>query len=201
MDAIPDDQDYPYPGLPAVDATRYTLVDRSRLDSTASLQGKLVAHATRVLDEDGATLAIVQSGTRPDGSSFANRSLYRRAESGDQATLLLIERFNRALNAHDAAAMLALMTPDCVFENTSPAPDGERFVGRAAVAEFWRQFFAQAPAATILIEDLTAVGDRAVQRWTYRWAEDGATPGHVRGVDLLQIEDGKLAAKYSYVKG
>jgi hypothetical protein len=34
--------------------------------------------------------------------------------------LPLIIRFNDALNARDVDAMMALMTADCVFENTTP---------------------------------------------------------------------------------
>ena len=44
--------------------------------------------------------------------------------------------------------------------------------------------------------------DRAVVRWTYRWAADRPSdPGHVRGVDIIRVRDGKVAEKLSYVKG
>ena len=157
----------------------------------------MIAHARRVLLADGAQMEIVQSGLRPEGGAFANRSLYLRAETGEQGTLLLLERFNRALNAHDTAGMMALLSTECVFENTMPPPDGERIVGQAAVAAFWRTFFMQAPAAHIQIEELVAAGDRAFQRWVYDWGAGG----HVRGVDIFRIESGKIAEKLSYVKG
>ena len=35
-----------------------------------------------------------------------------------------------------------------------------------------------------------------MQRWRYEW--DG---GHVRGVDVFRVRDGKVAEKLSYVKG
>jgi predicted SnoaL-like aldol condensation-catalyzing enzyme len=202
IDAIPDGREHPYAG-PGVDSICYTLVDAVTLDSTASLAGRVIAHARRVLQEGGAVMEIVQSGPLPGGGRFANRSLYRRADAGagagagEQATLLLLERFNRALNAHDVGAMMALMTDPCVFENTWPPPAGERFVGQAAVAEFWRTLFAGAPAANIRLEELVAAGDRAFGRWVYRWGEDG----FVRGVDIFRIADGKIAEKLSYVKG
>lgn len=203
IDALPDGQEHPYTG-PGVDAVCYTLVDAATLDSTALLAGQVVAHARRRLLA-GAGMEIVQSGSRPDGSRFANRSLYRRAGSGEQATLLLLERFNRALNAHDVAGMMALMSAGCVFETTWPPPDGERLAGQEAVAAYWRQFFAGAPAANIEIEELAAAGDRAWGRWRYRWGEDG----YVRGVDIFRIEfddepggtGGRIAEKLSYVKG
>ena len=34
----------------------------------------------------------------------------------------LVTRFNDALNAHDVDGMMALMSDDCIFENTYPPP-------------------------------------------------------------------------------
>jgi hypothetical protein len=39
-----------------------------------------------------------------------------------------------------------------------------------------------------------------VVRWVYHWVRDGV-PGHVRGVDVFLLRDGKVAEKRSYVKG
>ncbi len=51
-------------------------------------------------------------------------------------------------------------------------------------------------------EEIFASGDRCVVRWLYRWAADEAgKPGHVRGVDIFRVRDGKVAEKLSYVKG
>jgi ketosteroid isomerase-like protein len=112
-----------------------------------------------------------------------------------------IERFNEAFNRHDVGAMMALMTEDCLFENTYPPPDGEQFVGAAAVRTFWEQFFAGSPRAIITPEDLFACGDRCTVRWVYRWIADDGSPGHVRGVDVFRVRDGLVAEKCSYVKG
>jgi ketosteroid isomerase-like protein len=109
----------------------------------------------------------------------------------------LLDDFNAAFNRHDIDAMMALMTEDCRFENTDPPPSGERFDGQAAVRQFWADFFRAAPRARIDIEDMFACGDRAAQCWVYHWAEDG----FVRGVDVFRLRDGKIAEKFSYVKG
>ena len=53
-----------------------------------------------------------------------------------------IQRFHDALNRRDLDALSDLITDDCVFEATSPAPDGTRHVGRQAVLEACRAFFA-----------------------------------------------------------
>ena len=44
-------------------------------------------------------------------------------------------------------------------------------------------------------------GDRATQRWRYEWTNEDGTSGHVRGVDVVRLEDGKVSEKLSYVKG
>lgn len=118
----------------------------------------------------------------------------------DDATRAAIERFNAAFDRHDLEAVMAAMTPDAVFENTRPAPDGTRVEGAAAVREAFAAFFERSPQASFETEELVVAGDRAVVRWTYRWVREGQ-PGHVRGVDVFRVRDGKVAEKLSYVKG
>jgi uncharacterized protein (TIGR03086 family) len=101
----------------------------------------------------------------------------------------------------DLDAIMALMTPDCVFESTSPAPDGERFEGAEAVRERWRQLFADTQDPQLQTEESVVLGDRAIVRWRFSWAEADGSRGHVRGVDVLRLRDGKVAEKLSYVKG
>lgn len=116
------------------------------------------------------------------------------------ATRATIDRFNEAFNRHDVDAIMALMTPDCVFDNTRPAPDGDRLRGQAAVRAFWVAMFERSPQARFEAEEIVALGDRCVVRWVYHWVRDGQ-PGHVRGIDLFRVEDGRVAEKLSYVKG
>lgn len=112
-----------------------------------------------------------------------------------------IERFNEAFNQHDVDGMMALMSEDCVFENTYPPPDGERFVGQAAVRRFWEQFFRDSPHAHIHIEDLFACAERAAQNWVYTWVDAQGRQGHIRGVDVFHLREGVITAKLSFVKG
>jgi steroid delta-isomerase-like uncharacterized protein len=116
-------------------------------------------------------------------------------------TLKLIHNFHDALNRHEVDAMMALMSDDCVFENTFPAPDGTRYQGQAAVRGFWEEFFTNSPQAYIEIEEIFALNERGVIRWRYRWTNADATEGHVRGVDVFRIANDKIIEKLSYVKG
>ena len=116
------------------------------------------------------------------------------------STLDVINRFNDAINRHDGAAVAALLTEDTVFENTGPVPDGTRIEGKAAVAAFWDKWFAGNPDAKFEAEEVIVAGDHCTVRWIYRKMRDGK-PWHLRGIDVFTVRDGKVAAKYAYVKG
>jgi ketosteroid isomerase-like protein len=124
----------------------------------------------------------------------------QNSDSVSSATRTTIERFNDAFNRHDADALSPLLTDDTVFEDTSPAPDGQRTEGKAAVVAFWRAWFAKNPDATFDAEDMIVCGDRAIVLWVYRKMR-GGQPWHLRGVDVFTVRDGKIAAKLAYVKG
>ena len=118
-----------------------------------------------------------------------------------QHTIQIVSSFNDALNAHDVDAMMRLMTQDCVFESTWPAPDGTRYEGQTPVRAFWHEFFGASQDQTIETEEIWATGNRCVMRWVYRWTEADGTRRHVRGVDIYTVRGGLVAAKLSYVKG
>jgi ketosteroid isomerase-like protein len=107
----------------------------------------------------------------------------------------VVEAFGAAWAAHDLDAALAFVTDDCVFDATGPAPDGKRHVGRDAIRKGWQAIFDDL-SSRFDAEETFSVGDRVVQRWRYSW--DG---GHIRGVDVFTVRDGKVAEKLSYVKG
>jgi ketosteroid isomerase-like protein len=118
----------------------------------------------------------------------------------ESATRVVLE-FNEAFNRHDVAGMMRLMSEDCIFENTAPAPDGTVYSGKEAVTRFWEDFFRQSPHAHIEIEEIFGMGNRSIMRWRYHWIDETGNKGHVRGVDIFQVRDGLIYQKLSYVKG
>lgn len=76
--SIPDGEPHPYEDPAVADTLTTTLVDARTLDTAPIKDGRVVAHGRRVLSEDGRTMTITQSGTRPDGTPFANVSVYER---------------------------------------------------------------------------------------------------------------------------
>lgn len=109
--------------------------------------------------------------------------------------LAIVEAFGTAWADHDLDGALAMVTDDCVFDATGPAPDGTRCVGVDAIRTVWGPIFDD-PTSKFEAEETFEAGDRVVQRWRYSF--EG---GHVRGVDLFRVRGGKVAEKLSYVKG
>ena len=118
-----------------------------------------------------------------------------------EGPLRIVLEFNEAFNRHDVAGMMELMSEDCVFENTDPAPDGTVYAGKARVTQFWQDFFRDSPQAHIEVEEIFGLGMRCIMRWRYEWVDAAGTKGHVRGVDIFQVKNGLIAEKLSYVKG
>lgn len=137
-----------------------------------------IANALRLLEDQGDVLGMVT----------------------EHEILAAIARLNEAWNVVDLDAAMDAMTDDCIFENTSPAPDGQRLEGKAAVRALWSEIFAT-PGMRFETEEIVVAGDRVTTRWRYCWTKDDGSEGHIRGIDLYKVRDGKVAEKLSYVKG
>jgi ketosteroid isomerase-like protein len=117
------------------------------------------------------------------------------ADAQAETASAVVDRFNAAWDAHDLDAALEMISDDCVFDSTSPAPDGKRFTGKAAIRAAWEPIFDD-PASRFTAEESFAAGSRVVVRWRYDWV-----CGYVRGVDIFTVRDGKVTEKLAYVKG
>ena len=110
----------------------------------------------------------------------------------------LMYRFNGAFVRHDPAALVELVDADCVIENTTPAPDGSRHVGREACLAVWQGLAANGDTQ-FQPEEVFAADDRAVIRWRYVFGK-GASDS-VRGVNLMRVRGGRIVEAMGYVKG
>jgi ketosteroid isomerase-like protein len=109
----------------------------------------------------------------------------------------VVARFIDAFERKDAAAIADLVAPDCVMETMQPAPQGERVEGFDANVRFWQAMVADT-TGTFETEDVVVCGDRAINRWRYRFGE--GKDDWVRGVTLIQVRDGKIVEALGYAK-
>jgi len=110
----------------------------------------------------------------------------------------VMRRFNDVFQLHDPSGLNELVAEDCVVENTQPAPNGSRHVGRDACVALWTGI-ATAPGTHFDLENVIVTGDSAIILWRFCWGEGEADS--VRGVNLMRVRDGLIVEAKGYVKG
>ncbi|WP_395646186.1 nuclear transport factor 2 family protein [Terricaulis sp.] len=115
-----------------------------------------------------------------------------------QATERLLIEFNDCFLKHDPSALARLVADDCIVENTRPAPDGDRYVGKQACIALWTEI-ATNRAIRFEPEHIFARGARGEIAWRLVWG--GAPENSVRGVNLMRVRDGQVIEARGYVKG
>ncbi|MBN2001281.1 nuclear transport factor 2 family protein [candidate division KSB1 bacterium] len=118
-----------------------------------------------------------------------------------ESAVRIVLEYYKAFNLHDIAGMMRLMSEDCVFEYSKPAPDGAKYSGKETVTKFWQDFFRESPHGQVKIEDVFGMGFRCVVRWQYHWMDADGKNSYVRGVDIFQVKGGTICEKLSYMKG
>lgn len=112
-----------------------------------------------------------------------------------------LEGFADAFNRHDADAIMAFMTDDCVFESSAgPEVCGTHYAGRAAVRAGFEEVFATFPDARWGNARHFIHGDRGLSEWTFTGTRVDGTRVEVHGCDVFTFRDGKIAVKDSYRK-
>jgi len=120
------------------------------------------------------------------------------AEAGpSKTTAEVVGRFITAFQRKDPGVVRDLVAADCVMEAMQPAPNGQRVEGYEANVAFWQAMVAD-PGGTFEVEDVVIYGDRATNRWRYRFGQDEESS--VRGVTLIVVRDGKIAEALAYAK-
>ena len=129
---------------------------------------------------------------------MTERHRFTFAETGpSKITAEVVGRFITAFQQKDPSVIRDLVAADCVMEAMQPAPNGQRVEGYEANVAFW-QAMATDPGGTFEVEDVVICGDRATNRWRYRFGQDDESS--VRGVTLIVVRDGKIAEALAYAK-
>jgi ketosteroid isomerase-like protein len=154
----------------------------------------------------GVTLIVVRDGKIVEALAYA-KTAPRTALGQDRAsvssaagpmTAEVIQRFNDAFQRHDATLLAELIAADCIIENSTPAPNGARLVGKNACLELWSRL-ATSPGMQFDLEEVFVAGERAVIRWRLRWGEGESNS--VRGVNVMRVQDGLIVEALGYSKG
>jgi ketosteroid isomerase-like protein len=117
------------------------------------------------------------------------------------ASLETLEAFLAAFNRHDLDAVMAFFHDECSFDfPRGPDPWGRRAVGKDEVRALLATRFAGIPDVAYTDDEHWLLGDHAVSRWRLTGTTTRGERIDVRGCDLLDLRDGKIARKDSYWK-
>ncbi|CAB4858727.1 unannotated protein [freshwater metagenome] len=117
-------------------------------------------------------------------------------------TRALIDDFAQAWAARDLDRLMELMSDDCRFRASLGTEPGTTFEGRDEVRHGFRLFLgpADAPVLHTDSEVTLAADDFAVTRWTVHVPQPDGSVSFVRGCDIFEIADGRIALKDTYRK-
>ena len=121
-----------------------------------------------------------------------------------------VDQFNTVWNGHDVDGILEMHTEDSVFENHTT---GDVNVGREAIADAIRGIFTVFPDLEFETRRRYIRDSLVVQEWTARGTHLGKMSRsgieveptgrsvEYRGMDIIPIEDGRVARKDVYSDG
>ena len=115
--------------------------------------------------------------------------------------IAMLEAIATGFDRHDLEAILEHFADDAVFDAPrGPEPFGQRFAGKAAVAEAFAGRFAGIPDVRYTDDSHFVDGDRGASEWTLSGTTTSGERIEVRGCDLWTLRDGKVVKKDSFWK-
>lgn len=108
------------------------------------------------------------------------------------------ERLREATNSHDAAGMALLFAED--YQSAQPLHPQRAFGGRAQVLENWTSVFEGVPDFTSYLVASTSDGETEWGEWDWRGRHPDGSAFAMRGVTILTVRDGLIAAGRLYME-
>lgn len=118
-----------------------------------------------------------------------------------QVTTELLKSFLEAFNRHDLDSIMEFFADDCVFYMPRGSkPRGDKFVGKDEVRAGLSKRFEGIPNVHYG-DDKHWVGENfGVSEWTLTGTSTAGINTEVRGIDLLEFNNGKIIRKDSFWK-
>jgi ketosteroid isomerase-like protein len=119
-----------------------------------------------------------------------------KIESGLRIVLDYVAAFNR----RDITGMMAGMSDDCIYESSSPAPNGTAYQGKKVLQSYWQEYFSKHGILRLQTEQIFGLGFHCVLQWKLTCQDSAGNAQSKRGVELFQFKDEKICVQYSYEK-
>lgn len=116
----------------------------------------------------------------------------------DGSPLSLLQRLERATNAHDLDVLVDCFTED--YRNETPAHPARGFTGREQVRANWAQIFAGVPDVRTEVLRSVAGPDTIWSEWEMSGTRRDGVPHLMRGVVIFGVEAGRAAWARFYLE-
>ena len=111
---------------------------------------------------------------------------------------LVVERLNRAINAHDIEAFMDCFQPD--YGSEQPAHPDRAFVGAAQVRANWTALFEGVPDFRSELVRATQDSDTVWSEWRWHGTQRDGTTLDMAGVIICGVRDDRMAWARLYVE-
>jgi ketosteroid isomerase-like protein len=111
---------------------------------------------------------------------------------------LISEQLREAVNSHDARRLAALFAPD--YQSSQPAHPNRGFGGSQQVFSNWSTMFAGVPDFTAELLAWAVDGDLEWGEWDWRGTHRDGSRFSMRGVTIITVRDGLIAAGRLYME-
>ena len=119
----------------------------------------------------------------------------------DHVSNELLKGFLEAFNCHDLDSIMGYFADNCVFYMPrGTTPRGDQYIGKDAVREGLAKRFEGIPDVHYGDDQHWVCGDFGVSEWTLTGTSLSGQHIEVRGVDLLEFDQGKITRKDSFWK-
>lgn len=119
----------------------------------------------------------------------------------ERVTIQLMKDFLEAFNRHDLDAIMEFFAEDCLFYMPRGSqPRGDRYVGKREVRAGLSKRFEGIPDVHYGEDKHWVCDDFGVSEWTLTGTSTAGKRIEVRGVDLLEFDQGKITRKDSFWK-
>lgn len=119
----------------------------------------------------------------------------------DLVSYELLKGFLEAFNRHDLDAIMDYFADNCVFYMPrGVGPRGDQYIGKTEVRAGLAKRFEGIPDVHYGNDQHRVCGDFGVSEWTLTGTSATGELLEVRGVDLLEFDQGKITRKDSFWK-
>jgi len=117
-----------------------------------------------------------------------------------ESGIRLVVKLYNSINNHKLEDIIDLLCNDSILESTSPAPNGNIYIGKDQIRKYYENLFKERKEVRYKTEELLGFGHRCIIRWECIWVNCKGSKETIRGTDIIKEKDDLIGEILSYSK-